>query len=399
MRSLFRVGLLALTTVLPLGPAESEPLSSTQVLERLFRQDTIEESHFTESFLAQVSLSQIQQIIDGIKRDWGTLTRVEAVGADDAGFALRFAEAEVPAQIALDEAGRITGIWFGSARAFGQMDSLAAAVAALPGQTSLLVQTDGGTVIAHNAEKPLAVGSAAKLAILVAVKQAVAEGRLDWAQVVELAPRWQSLPSGILQDWPAGTPLTLATLAQLMISISDNTATDALIDLAGRRAVEAVAPRNAPFLTTRELFLLKGKDRAAMREDWEQADEATRREILRSLAKAPRPLLSNLETAPTVAVEWFLTARELCGFLEAVADLPAVGINPGLASPNDWRAVAYKGGSETGVLNYSTRLVGHDGRVHCVVASWNDDKPLRDQKMIGLYRGILTHLAADAEVQ
>ena len=39
------------------------------------------------------------------------------------------------------------------------------------------------------------------------------------------------------QDWPKGAPVTLHTLATLMISISDNTATDQLIAIVGRDAI------------------------------------------------------------------------------------------------------------------------------------------------------------------
>jgi len=45
------------------------------------------------------------------------------------------------------------------------------------------------------------------------------------------------------------------------------------------------------------------------------------------------------------------------------------------------------------VLNLSTRVVDKDGGVHCVVASWNDDAPLDDERLFAPYRGILNRLA------
>lgn len=71
-----------------------------------------------------------------------------------------------------------------------------------------------------------------------------------------------------------------------------------------------------------------------------------------------------------------------------------MSINPGLADPEDWTSVAYKGGSDQGVLNFSTRLVSRDGKVHCVVASWNDDEDVPMDKLAEPYRGILRKLAA-----
>ena len=39
-----------------------------------------------------------------------------------------------------------------------------------------------------------------------------------------------------------------------------------------------------------------------------------------------------------------------------------MSINPGLASPDDWQYVAFKGGAMPGVLNFTTLLVGETVR-------------------------------------
>ena len=91
-----------------------------------------------------------------------------------------------------------------------------------------------------------AVGSAFKLAVLAALKDQVAAGALAWDDVATLEAGHISLPSGILQAWPVGSPLTIHTLASLMISVSDNTATDALIALLGRDLIESYTTLNHP---------------------------------------------------------------------------------------------------------------------------------------------------------
>ncbi len=126
-----------------------------------------------------------------MKRHHGSLIGVDAA---EGGFTLRFKDAEVPARIALDADGRIAGLWFGPSQTAGDIDTQVAAIKALPGRTSLLVLTDGKPIAAYDAETPLAVGSAAKLAILLAVKRAIAQKRLAWDQVVALDPAWRSLP-------------------------------------------------------------------------------------------------------------------------------------------------------------------------------------------------------------
>ena len=80
------------------------------------------------------------------------------------------------------------------------------------------------------------MGSAFKLGVLKALKEQIAGGRHSWDEVAELTAPDLSLPSGIIQGWPMGAPLTLHSLAALMISISDNTATDVLMRVVGRAA-------------------------------------------------------------------------------------------------------------------------------------------------------------------
>lgn len=377
-------------SLLPGQPVKAETMTAEKLLTALFTAEAVDADRFAASFLAHVPAPQITQIIAGLRREQGPLVGVDAAGD---GFSLRFARARIPAHISLDADGRIVGLWFGLAEAEGDVDAHVAAIKALPGRTSMLVTRDGHPLVAHEAATPLAVGSAAKLAVLLAVKRAVAQSRFAWDTVVKLAPTWKSLASGQLQDWPDGAPLTIATLAHLMISVSDNTATDALIRLVGREAVEALSPRNMPFLTTRELFILKAGESVELRAQWRDGDAVRRRAILERIADAPLPPPHTLSPTPTPDVEWFMTAEELCGLLDATADLPSVGINGGPVERRDWLRVAYKGGSDVGALNLSSRLTDADGRVHCVVATWNGDGALEENKLLAPYRGLVARLA------
>src|SRR5690606_12929077 len=115
-----------------------------------------------------------------------------------------------------DDQGRIDGIYFYPPRLrAGEIDAFAAEIAALPGETSLLVVKDGQVIADHQAELPLAVGSSFKLAVLAALKEEVLAGVRSWGDVLLLTDEAKSLPMGILQEWPAGSPLTLQTLASL----------------------------------------------------------------------------------------------------------------------------------------------------------------------------------------
>lgn len=76
-----------------------------------------------------------------------------------------------------------------------------------------------------------------------------------------------------------------------------------------------------------------------------------------------------------------------------VKDLPLMGVNPGVATPQRWQSVAFKGGSEPGVLNFTTALTTSDGDRYCVAATWNDaTQPLDETALSRLYSGILAGL-------
>src|SRR5690606_27757886 len=277
-----------------------------------------------------------------------------------------------------------------------ELDAVLADFQTLPGQVSLIVVTDGGVLAAVNADTPLAVGSAFKLAILAALKDQVAAGMRSWGDVIVLEEQDVSLPTGILQNWPPGTPMTVQALATLMISISDNTATDALLRAAGRAAVERYATRNVPLLSTREAFVLKAAGNEDLLEAWRNADVAGRRALLAELARRPLPAVSDLSPEPTALdVEWYFTVGELANLMAYVHDLPFMSVNPGVADPGDWSYIAFKGGSEPGVLNYTTLVVSHSRTPYLVSATWNNpEQALGEVTFHTLYSGLPKPLRA-----
>ncbi|MBV7486073.1 serine hydrolase [Bordetella sp. BOR01] len=394
-RPRFAAALLALILALGLLSLASMPASGQnaarpeQAIERLFAAP-IQQAWFTPAFLKQVPLDRMAGLLRQLQAQHGAF---ESVKRDGRGYMVSLQRARVPTRLVLDTEGRIAGLWFEAPIIPGSLQDQVAAIAALPGQTAVLVLRDDAPMAAHRADTPLAVGSTAKLAILKAVAGAVAQGKMAWDQAVPLDPAWRSLPTGILQDWPAGTPITVASLANLMISISDNTATDALIWLAGRDAIQAVTPRNTPFMTTRELFTMKAAGHAGLRSAWVAGDPTGRRALLDGMATAPLPDAGQLEAQPTIDVEWYLSVREACALITELAVQPALHINPGLAAPAKWARIAYKGGSEPGVLNFTIFMQDPEGTRYCVSASWNNPAAvLDDQALAGPYRAILDSL-------
>jgi beta-lactamase class A len=345
-----------------------------QALVRLFSSDKASPDWFGPAFLKQVPMATIDAIVGQIRASGGALKGVAQKGDK---LLVTFERSATLATVALDDQGRFTTLLVRpAAPESATIEETIAAFRALPGKVSVVLETDGKERASIEPDLALGTGSSFKMAILAALRVDVEKKKRSWKDVITLGPEHRSLPSGMLHTWPDGTPMTLGSLAGLMISISDNTATDALLGVVGRKNVEKLAPRNKPFLATAEMFKLKGKGEEEALRAYQKGDEAARRKVLAGLAKKPLPSLKGYPTEPkALDVEWFFTARELCALMKRVHDMPVMRINPGVASKSDWDSVAYKGGSEPGVLSMTT-WVEKGGRAHCVSATWNANEVL-----------------------
>ena len=362
-------------------------MTAERALERLFTVETLSSDWFASSFLAAVPLSKVAAITKHVRSSLGGFKAARPKGDH---FELVFERGTWRGDLALDQEGRFTSLLIRPEDVpAASLDEAMGDFRALPGKVSVLVLTDGSEQASISPDAPLAVGSAFKLATLAALRADIDKKKRSWKDVVELRPETRSLPSGILQDWPDRSPLTVQALAGLMISKSDNTATDTLISLLGREAIEPFAPRNKPYLMTREMFLLKGPGNGDLLARFQAGDEATRRAILKELVAKPLPDAKTYPTEPTALdVEWYFTTRELCALMGRVRDLPLMSINPGVAKRSDWTSVAYKGGAEPGVLNMTT-WVTKGTRAHCVAATWNAPQKLDEVKFSSAYVRLL----------
>jgi beta-lactamase class A len=355
------------------------------------------EEVFSAQFLAAVPSAKLKAVIDQIATQFGPLQGLEGVtpiSGTQGTIALRFGRAVYSGPFAIDGDGKVSGLLLNDYRPLG--DDTAAIkrdIAALPGKVGVLyAPLEGGTPrLAVNADQEFALGSAFKLYVLAMLARQVEAGARRWDDVVRIDDV-RSLPSGQMQDWPRNAPVTLHTLATMMISISDNTATDQLIHLLGRETIaeevrasgHSAPDRTLPLLTTREMFALKvdpirGAAYAAMTEPQQAvALEALAQEIAADPASAKLPAFAS----PTLidSVEWFASPqdlRKLLGQIAALKDPTAreiLAVNPSIPTARraDWAYAGYKGGSEPGVLNLTWLLQKKDGQWWVLAISDND---------------------------
>jgi beta-lactamase class A len=96
-----------------------------------------------------------------------------------------------------------------------------------------------GRTIARRADTSFPTASLIKAAIMVELERQVGEGGLEMGQELELRAQDKVGGSSLLRGMSAGIRLPLRDWAFLMMQVSDNTATNVLIDLVGLERVNA----------------------------------------------------------------------------------------------------------------------------------------------------------------
>jgi hypothetical protein len=367
---------------------------------------------FTTSMLDQVPAAQLISVLQQVAGGGPYVVTQYEPGADDtqAEAVIGASSSFLRVRIAVDSAppNLIAGLLLtaasGAPRATSWSEIDTAMTGLVPESGLLAAELSGGrcqSVHALDANRPLAIGSAFKLYVLGELAAQVAAGQASWDEQLPIRDDLKSLPSGTMQNDSAGTEHALSDYARQMISISDNTAADHLLNRLGREKVEARMAamgmadpsRNVPFLSTREMFVIKSTKGAELRKQYLAADAAGRRQLLQGQVAATT--ISLLELIDWIAprdvdtIEWFAGNTDLCLAMSHLRDLgkqPAtsqvldiLAVNPGiLVDSRTWTYVGYKGGSEPGVLNMTWLLRRADDRWFALSLTLDDPTSATD---------------------
>ncbi len=375
------------------------------------------EDVFAPSFLAAIPPARLEAIMAQVTQEYGAIEGIERVtmkGEDRAEVVLLFENATGIAGLAVDRAAPhlVTELLLQSFTAKDDsIAKIAADIRALPGEVSVLFRPLDPTAepaLSISPGRQAAIGSTFKLYVLSALARSIEAGERSWSDVVRLDRK--SFPSGMMQDWPTSAPVTLQTLATMMIAISDNTATDTLMLVLGRDAVESELvflghselQKTLPFLTTFEMFALKGNGAHLTR--YIAADAPEKRRILSDLEAYTDGDPARIEppyfTAPTAidTVEWFASAEDIYRLAThlsrlddpTVRSIMAVRTALPPAVEDRWSYIGYKGGSEPGVLNLTWLLKDDRARYHVLTMCWNDTaSPVEASKLTALAERLL----------
>jgi beta-lactamase class A len=182
-----------------------------------------------------------------------------------------------------------------------------------------------------------------------------------------------------------------------MISVSDNTATDNLLSVAGRDAVEAEVAASGhsdaalmvPFMSAREMGVLKtGGDVEAYR----VADAAGRLALLEATAESEIDMFEFMMvftgSPKAIDIEWLASGEDVANLMRRIRELDdptareVMAVNTSIPDnlSGDWQYIGFKSGSEPGVINLSWLLQDHAGEWHGVTLSWNNTDAAVDRQ-------------------
>ena len=115
-----------------------------------------------------------------------------------------------------------------------------AIVSSFKGKVSLFAKNlDTGETYALNADERVRTASTIKIAVMIETYARVADGKLKWTDPIVLTKEKKVGGSGILNELSDNLQLTLRDAVNLMMILSDNTATNLVLDVVTTDAVNA----------------------------------------------------------------------------------------------------------------------------------------------------------------
>lgn len=370
--------------------------------------------HFHPLFLREVPQEKLQGILTDMSKQYGKAVRItslEKPAPNQAVLMVEYDRAVVRIEMAIadtTESHLISGLYFTQAQVQGDnIQNVVREIGRLPGKTAFGIWKTNGRRLTltsgHRPNEPMAVGSTFKLVILAALDEEIKRGKRRWSDVVPLTKK--SLPSGQMQHWPNNAPISLHTLATMMISISDNTATDTLLELLGRQnvtrfeqSIGIMTHRQSPMLSTIEFFVLKEDAQTSLRNQWISGNYSSRLRLLENNKKLWRPSNAGHASAGATPahidkIEWFYAPSDIASIMNwfAIHGSPQaksiLGVSPGMsgADRQNWSYVGYKGGSETGVISMNYLLISKNGEQYIISGSWNNPSKAVDDNQFHQY--------------
>ena len=175
-------------------------------------------------------------------------------------------------------------------------ERIQATIQAFQGTVSIYAKNlDTGKTYGLREDQPVRTASTVKLPIMVALFRAVEDGKAKWSETLLLRDEDKVSGSGVLHELSGGVRLPLADVMHLMIVVSDNTATNLIIDRITADAVNEEMDRYG-LTRTRSLRKVRGDGNALKAPaGWSQAGRLEENQRFGLGVSTPREMVLLLE--------------------------------------------------------------------------------------------------------
>ena len=258
----------------------------------------------------------------------------------------------------------------GSARAAtpSLQETLQQTIAPFRGTVSLYARNlDTGAEVALGADRPVRTASTIKLPIACAVEHLVAAGKARWDERLLIRDAGKVSGSGVLSELSDGETVSLRDAVRLMIVVSDNTATNLVLDRIGADAVNDYLD-TLGLVRTRSMRKIRGDGtqlKAAT--GWSRAGLLPENQRFGIGSSTPREMVRLLELLAAGKVVSEAASQELLATLERQQYKDGIGRHAG-----DLR-VASKSGSLDALRSDVGIVWAPQGRI--AIAITVDDMP------------------------
>ena len=381
------------------------------------------EDYFSSVFISKIKYSDIVSILKSIYKEDGACVKATLKAIDQSSVKVETKEKSTSFKfvMSLDNKNMIAGLRYKGRVTpkikISSSKELKAELAKIDGVKSVYLTRfkSHKALIDIQSKSKMALGSEFKLYVLNYLSTKILNNELKWTDDITIQEKFKSLPGGKLQNEVDGKKISIKDVASLMISISDNTATDHLIGLLGSENIlksiknlNSFYSLNDPFMTTMDLFRIRTLNLSEMN-SYLKLSVQDKKKYLENLAlnldrKKTSTLLEKWESPKDIeTAEWFASTQDICHVIEKLNSQSAkddsirkiLAINVPFLEVDDnpyFDYLGYKGGSEPGVLTMTFLLKSKNNKWGCLSVAYNNTKnALNEIEVADLTHAILRY--------
>jgi beta-lactamase class A len=251
-------------------------------------------------------------------------------------------------------------------------DALRERIGNFQGTVSLYAKNlDTGTSVGIREAMPVRTASTIKLPILLAVTDQVAAGKAKWTELLTITPQDKVSGSGVIgAELSDGVQLPLRDVVHLMIVLSDNSATNMILDRFTADAVNAYLDKIG-IKTTRSMRKVRG-DGTQLKpaEGWSAAGKLPENQKYGLGVSTPRDMVTILEKLERGEVVNPEASKEILAVLKRCQD------NTGVRRKLSGVSIANKTGALDALRSEVALVYAKSGRIAMAITV--DDMPKID---------------------